>query len=494
MALSTNPVSYYKLDETSGNATDSVGGFTLTNNNSVAYTAAKLNNGADFGSSNTNKNLKTTSNLGISATSAKTYAIWVKINTDPSSGTFYNMVMNCVGASGSAANFDYIAYENSAGTRRIVTSLYGGTGQTTAVYNTTLSSSVFQHIAVTYAGGTTGAQKIYLNGVLVATQNQTTTGTASGQTLGFAIGSNTGNIQYSSAIEDEVGVWSRALSADEISQLFNSGRANGYPLTDTPSLYGAISHYKLDESSGNAADSISTNTLTNNNSVTYTAAKINKGADFESSSSQSLSIADASQRGLDFTTAFTIPLWIKFESLPGTNTDMQWVAKWNAGANKRAYRFGVQNVSGSYFMRLGVSSAGTATVEGSYAWTPTTGTWYHVAVTWNAGAYVFYINGVNVASGTTTGVTSLFNSDETFYLGRSGDGAYYDGLEDEVPVFNRALSATEISALYNSGAGLAYPWTVSSSNIKSINGLAYSSVKSWNGLAKASIKSINGLS
>lgn len=55
MSLSTNLISYWKLDETSGNAVDSVGSNTLTNNNSVSFSTALINNGANFGTANTNK-------------------------------------------------------------------------------------------------------------------------------------------------------------------------------------------------------------------------------------------------------------------------------------------------------------------------------------------------------------------------------------------------------------------------------------------------------
>ena len=48
MALTDNLVSYWKLDESSGNAADSVGSNTLTNTNTVTYSAGKINNGADF--------------------------------------------------------------------------------------------------------------------------------------------------------------------------------------------------------------------------------------------------------------------------------------------------------------------------------------------------------------------------------------------------------------------------------------------------------------
>src|SRR5262249_31508245 len=38
---------------------------------------------------------------------------------------------------------------------------------------------------------------------------------------------------------------------------------------------------------------------------------------------------------------------------------------------------------------------------------------------------------------------------------------YFNGAIDEIGVWNRALTSTEITNLYNSGAGLAYPLTAS---------------------------------
>lgn len=81
-----------------------------------------------------------------------------------------------------------------------------------------------------------------------------------------------------------------------------------------------------------------------------------------------------------------------------------------------------------------------------------TGRWYHVAVT-NAGASVtLYLDGEPVASGdlriNTPGRTELF-------IGSlPGDSSKrVDGLIDEVEVFNRALSASEIRAIFLAGSG-----------------------------------------
>ena len=45
----------------------------------------------------------------------------------------------------------------------------------------------------------------------------------------------------------------------------------------------------------------------------------------------------------------------------------------------------------------------------------------------------------------------------------TGSGNYFGGLIDELAIFNRVLSSSEISALYNSGTGISIPeiftWT-----------------------------------
>ena len=42
-------------------------------------------------------------------------------------------------------------------------------------------------------------------------------------------------------------------------------------------------------------------------------------------------------------------------------------------------------------------------------------------------------------------------------MGSSGTGGFYGGQLDQVAIFNRALSSTEVSALYNSGTVTTLP-------------------------------------
>ena len=84
-----------------------------------------------------------------------------------------------------------------------------------------------------------------------------------------------------------------------------------------------------------------------------------------------------------------------------------------------------------------------------------TGVWMHLVVSMdNAGSVILYKDGVQIHSGTTS-VPAVMDRPSSF-IGRSNwsvDG-YFDGSIDEVAVWNSALTALEINALYNSGAGL----------------------------------------
>jgi hypothetical protein len=103
---------------------------------------------------------------------------------------------------------------------------------------------------------------------------------------------------------------------------------------------------------------------------------------------------------------------------------------------------------------------------------------------------IIYRNGVLRGSFTSQ---TLANNSTNFHIAGTG-GVFANNLTgsiDEVGIWSRALSSTEVTALYNSGNGFQYPFSTSS--IKSINGLAKASIKSINGLAIASVKSVNGL-
>ena len=72
-----------------------------------------------------------------------------------------------------------------------------------------------------------------------------------------------------------------------------------------------------------------------------------------------------------------------------------------------------------------------------------------------------YVNGVQKASGTPDSVPR--EGSFPLLIGK-GSTLYLDGMIDEAAIWNTALSSTDISSLYNSGAG-TIPSSVQSSSL-----------------------------
>lgn len=84
------------------------------------------------------------------------------------------------------------------------------------------------------------------------------------------------------------------------------------------------------------------------------------------------------------------------------------------------------------------------------AWTPTNASWNHLCITWTTTTLTIYRNGVLWSEGTgmTTGVVFNLASDVIHAGGPSG----WDGLIDDVVIADRAITADEVRAIYESNA------------------------------------------
>lgn len=125
----------------------------------------------------------------------------------------------------------------------------------------------------------------------------------------------------------------------------------------------------------------------------------------------------------------------------------------------------------------------------------TAGNWYMFTLTYDStNGLKTYINASSDGTDTANGDLNT-GAIVGAYLGGdpsgTNNGRPWKSAIDEVGIWSRALSGAEITSLYNSGAGLTYPF--SSTSIKTWNGLADASTKTYNGLARGSVKTWNGL-
>ena len=98
---------------------------------------------------------------------------------------------------------------------------------------------------------------------------------------------------------------------------------------------------------------------------------------------------------------------------------------------------------------LGVSSPSLLSLESNAV--VNTGTWHHVAVSWEAGLVAMYVDGVRDAqiAGDLT-----WGGEQDLVVGSNSAGtmAFFPGSIDEVIIFNRALSPDEVETYYRSSA------------------------------------------
>ena len=181
--------------------------------------------------------------------------------------------------------------------------------------------------------------------------------------------------------------------------------------------------------------------------------------DFERGSSQYLSIADASQAGLDLSGDATFEAYIRPESLPTAESDY-WsiIAKEDdSNISKRAYFFYLHYKTGSSSVTLECLISNGTGYELRYV--PVTlnlNTWHHVAVSIDISEaspskMTFYLDGVDIGHGTQeigNGISSIQNTATPFTVGaRLNNGTakdFFDGVLDEVRVWNDVRTPSEV--------------------------------------------------
>lgn len=179
-------------------------------------------------------------------------------------------------------------------------------------------------------------------------------------------------------------------------------------------------------------------------------------SDFTSGAVHNVSTNNIPDGANDWSTCF----WVNFDALPAVTliTAVSKTAE-NLSANgSDGWHVGYRPGEGAMDVTIRVSAT-RHNCNASTFGAMSTGTWYLVYAYHDTSASEIgiSINGGTIDTNTYTGTPNSYGTFGLGRWGRVGSFPYYlDGKLDSVGVWNRPLTQDEITALYNSGSGVAY--------------------------------------
>ncbi|HEX3036431.1 MAG TPA: LamG domain-containing protein, partial [Thermodesulfobacteriota bacterium] len=262
-------------------------------------------------------------------------------------------------------------------------------------------------------------------------------------TIGY---SPAGGGDYFPGSLDEVRIYNHALSASEITELYQQGQTKINASQVNKLTEGLVGYWTMD--GNNISGTSLTDSSGNNNTGTIGNAvaaigKIGQALNFDSTTDY-IEVTDPGTSSLDnITSEITISAWIKLDTLSfSRGYIMRKVSSFifavddNDNCDQSDGKFTLF-VSGSICSNLDVIDKANK--------------WYHVVLTYTSGSYVFYVDGQSAGS-YSAAFAPVSNNNSTFIGNISASSNFYfPGQIDEARIYSRALSASEITELYQQG-------------------------------------------
>lgn len=460
----TAPVGYWKFDDGTGTtAQDST-----SNNKDGTITGATWQTedlcmmGKCLYFDSTDKVAVDTSTGIINPTNPFSLSAWVKV-TDLST---HRVIYSQTNSGDADALFDfiipttgrtYLQVRNTAGTGYVAVQLDSGDA---------LSTNKWYHLTVTSNGS--NSMQLYVDGVLKKTSTDSISGTYT-YTLSD-IGARAVESLYFRGFIDDTKIYNSALSAAQIQASYASagnpdGLAGSVLGANDENMPGALSsglvgYWKMDEASGNLTDSSGNSNTGTDTSTTVAAAKFGNGRTFNGTSSR---VQAAYSSSLDVGNGdFAIGGWVKTGSIGVTRMIFS-----NYNVNASYMQFLLLSTGKLAFVARNASDiSGSMTGNTNLSAT----TWYHLMVVRSGTTMRIYINGVEetLSAGSSTfptgdfweGSAKLDIGNEATNGGQTTFNAteWFNGTLDEFRIYNKALSPSEISQLYNFAPGPKAHW------------------------------------
>lgn len=242
---------------------------------------------------------------------------------------------------------------------------------------------------------------------------------------------------------DDVRIYNRALSANEISRLYNMGASSKFK---TPSslglLSGLVGHWTFDGnkiSGTSALDSSVSNKTGIITGATKTIGKLGQGLNFDGSSDY-VSVTNA----ITLVSPYSVSMWFYPRQI-GPSRGLI-----DGGT-------GVLTILDGSRIQIVANSAGTFRTWCNKTFTADDlNKWWHLTYivnsTTNASLWKCYLNSTNVGVVDSDSSGTYKEPTTSWTLGAYYNNSYwFDGVLDDVRIYNRAISDSEIKELYNLG-------------------------------------------
>ena len=317
----------------------------------------------------------------------------------------------------------------------------------TLKWNTLPTLNTWYHVCITGDGTT---DKMYINGIFVDSVSSITPVTNSDPITIGRFYSNIDNNYFDGKI-DQIRFFDEALTPLEVEALYTEELCICDGTVDTLDILGdgsCIATYQLD---GNANDLSGNYSGTPIGTISYGVGEFDLGAattDLDSSNYIDLNIQLALPQSSDL---WSVSTWFKAET--GSNTLFNIIGS-NATITD-AFNFAIQYNESTDKIIVPNWNFGGSPITPSYTSNATiTDGWNHISlVKTGVNSFSLYIND-NFDGSFTTNSSGAFTSNSNlalgiYYLGLGGGASSYN---DQVRIFNKALSSSEVTTLYNETA------------------------------------------
>lgn len=400
---------------------------------------------------NSNISITDASDLNFQANNIMSISFWEKTSTNQAYRSV--LIQKISGVGNTTAGYD-IGLDNAGNTsgplymalavKNGSSNNWGGVSDATVNY----IDNNWHHIVFVY---NSGLAQIYTDGILT----NTTTSNAG------IIGNNTNQLLFGATLNpqassnnfigtiDDIGIWSRALTQQEVTNLYTSSISCVSDITT-----GLVAQYDF---TGNAND-LSGN---GNNGTVYGATLTSDRFGNPNSAYNFVNGADKivvpDNNSLSLTGSFGFNFWINNSGYNGSFNGI--LSKYEAGScNHNGYFIGMMSWSGEDKIELQADPicSNANSYEPNANGKLNTGQWYNIGLTYDQPntKLIYYVNGVKIDSFIVA--LSVQNTTYDLIIGNhvaypytsSSTGANFQGAIDDIRIYNRLLTQCDMDSLY----------------------------------------------